>query len=180
MKPYEEEVLKNFILESAERGFPMTLKQIKDYANLILHNRQGPEYDLVGEKWAGKFVDRHHQTLQTHWSKPLDTQRAQGMNPEAKKQWFELVEKFVVQLGIKKENIYGMDETACPPTDSGTERVVGARGTKTQHRQGGASCKNVTAIVTICADGTTLHPTVIFKGRNFMRKWADDNVSHAS
>ena len=180
LKPSEEDVLKNLILESAECGFPMTLKQIEDYANLILHNWQGPEYDPVGEKWAGKFVDRHHQTLQTHWGKPLDTQHAQGMNPKAKKQWFELVEKFMVQLGIKKENIYGMDETTCPPTDSGTECVVGACGTKTQHRQGRASCENVTAIVTICADGTTLHPTVIFKGHNFMCKWANNNVPHAS
>ena len=173
-------MLKNFILESAERGFPMTHKQISDYTNLILHSWQGHEYNPVGEAWAGRFIDRHREILQTHWSKPLDTQRAQGMNPKAKKQWFELVEKFVAKLGIKKENIYGMDETGCPPTDSSMERVVGARGTKTQHRQGGASHENVTAIVTICADGSTLHPTIIFKGHNFMRNWGDNNVSHAS
>jgi hypothetical protein len=180
LKPSEEDVLKNFILQSAERGFPMTLKQISDYANLVLQNREGPGYKPVGQRWAGRFIDRHHETLQTHWSKPLDTQHAQGMTPEAKRQWFELVETFVVKVGIKKENIYGMDETACPPTDSGTQRVVGARGTKTQHSQGGASRENVTAIVTICADGTTLKPTIIYKGQNFMRKWADDNASHAS
>ena len=102
------------------------------------------------------------------------------MTPEAKKSWFELVEKFVVKAGIRPEDTYGMDETGCPPSDQGTEKVVGGRGTKTQHKQGSANRENVTAIVTICADGTTLHPTIIYKGQNFMKKWRDDNVSHAS
>ena len=45
----EKGVLKNFILEFIEQGFPMTLRQIEDYANLILWNRQGPKYQLVDE-----------------------------------------------------------------------------------------------------------------------------------
>lgn len=49
-----------------------------------------------------------------------------------------------------------------------------------QHKQGGADCENVTAIVTICADRTTLCPTIIFMGQNFMTKWADNNVANAS
>jgi hypothetical protein len=73
-----------------------------------------------------------------------------------------------------------MDETGCPPSDQGTECVCGSRGTKTQHKQGGADSENVTAIVTICANGMTLRPTIIFKGQNFMSKWADNNVSEAS
>src|SRR5882762_3489259 len=89
LKPSEEGVLKDFILESADRGFPMTLKQISDYANLILHNREGPGYAQVGEGWARRLVDRYYEELQTHWSKPLDTQRARGMTPEANKQWYE-------------------------------------------------------------------------------------------
>jgi hypothetical protein len=102
------------------------------------------------------------------------------MNPEAKKKWFELLEKFIIQAGIRPEDLYAMDETGCPPSDQGTERVVGGRGTKTQHKQGGADRENVTALATICADGTVLRPTIIFKGQNFMAKWAQDNVSGAS
>jgi hypothetical protein len=32
----------------------------------------------------------------------------------------------------------------------------------------------VTALVTICADGTVLQSTIIFKGQNFMQKWQQD------
>jgi hypothetical protein len=47
------------------------------------------------------------------------------MNPEAKKSWFELVKKYVVELGIRPEDLYAMDETGCPPSDQGMRRVVG-------------------------------------------------------
>ena len=89
------------------------------------------------------------------------------------------MEEFIVKVGIWAEDVYAMDETGCPPSDQGTEWVIGAWGTWTQHKQGGADCENVTALVTICADGTKLQPTIIFKGQNFMTKWGDNNVSGA-
>ena len=180
LTPSEEIVIVDFVKQSADRGFPLTLRDIEQYANLVRKNRLGPNCVPVGESWVGRFLDRYRDVLQTHWSKPLDTQRARAMNPEAKKKWFELVEEFVVKAGIRPEDLYAMDETGCPPSDQGTERVVGARGTRTQHKQGGADRENVTALVTICADGTKLRPTIIFKGQNFMSKWGQDNVSKAS
>ena len=137
------------------------------------------ECEKIGESWVGRFLDWHHKILQTHWSKPLDTQRAQAMNPEAKKKWFELVKKYIVDLGILPENLYGMDETGCPLSDQGTQRVVGGWGVKIIHKTGGADWENVMALVTICADGTALHPTIIFKAKWFNGQWAKDNVSNA-
>jgi len=101
------------------------------------------------------------------------------MNPEAKKKWFKLLEEFVVKAGVRPEDLYGMDETGCLPSDQGTERVVGGQRTKTQHKQGGADCENVTALVTICADRTVLCPTIIFKAKKFRAKWAQDNEAKA-
>jgi len=91
-----------------------------------------------------------------------------------------VVKEHYIAKGIKIENTYGMDESGFPPEASQTHRVIGGRGTKTQHKQGNANRENVTALVTICADGTTLRPTIIFKGKNFMKNWADNNVSGAS
>lgn len=47
------------------------------------------------------------------------------MNLEAKREWFKLVKKYIVDLGILLENLYGMDETGCSPLDQGTQKVVG-------------------------------------------------------
>ena len=35
--------------------------------------------------------------------------------------------------------------------------------------------ENVTIIVTICVNGTKLKETVVFKGKNMLRKWLKDN-----
>ena len=58
-----------------------------------------------------------------------------------------------------------MDESRFPPSHGGVERVVGHRGAKGQHKISSANRENVTTLVTICADGTSLKPTIIFKGQ---------------
>ena len=102
------------------------------------------------------------------------------LNPDVVKHWFDLVKEFIVDKEIKEYNIYGMDESGFPPSNQGRQKVIGRRAAKGQHKQGGADQENVMAIVTICADGTTLTPTVIFKGQNIMTKWGENNVSNAS
>jgi len=170
----------DFILKSADRGFPFTHRAIESYANAILENRIGRDYTPVRKKWIYAFLDRTQDKLQTHWSKPLDMQRAQALNPDAMKHWFDLVEELIVKTGIRRENTYGMDESGFPTGEQGKQCVVGARGTKTQHMQGGADRENTTAIITICADGTSLHPTIVMKGWGFKDAWFRDNVLECS
>ena len=52
-------------------------------------------------------------------------QRAKSLNPEAIKSWFDLVKKYIVDLSIPPENIYGMDESGFPPANQGPERIIG-------------------------------------------------------
>ena len=176
----EECVLVHFILKSTDRGFPLTHWSIESYANSILQQRIGSTYQPVGKNWIHTFLDQNWHNLKTHWSKPLDMQRAQALNLEVVKHWFDLVEELVVKVGIRRENIYGMDESGFPSADQGKTHVVGVWGTKTQHKQGGVDCENTTALVTICADGTSLRPTIVFKGKGFKEAWFQDNVLEAS
>lgn len=176
----EERVLVDYIKQSADIGFPLDNHNIEKFANAIIQKRDGDGFEPVGKNWVHSFLDRHYDELQTHWSRPLDTQRARALNPAAVAAWFDLVQEFVVKLGVAPENVYGMDESGFIPSQEGHKRVVGSRGTKIQHKQGNASRENVTAIVTICADGTTLDPMIIYKGKNFMKKWGENNVAHAT
>lgn len=179
LTPTEERVLVDFAKESADRGFPLHHSALEIYANAILHVKHGDEYEPLGGQWIYRFLDRHREELQTHWSRPLDTQRARSLNPEAVAAWFDLVEKWIVGMEIRREDIYGMDESGFPPSNQGRQRVIGGRGVKTQHKQGGANRENVTVVVTICADGTALDPLIIFKGQNLQAAWGQDNVAHA-
>jgi hypothetical protein len=181
LSPAVEHVLVDHILMQADRGFPPTRKVIVKTANAILIS-QGRSDALIKleSNWIETFITRHRARIQGHWSRPLDTQRAQCLNPEAVEGWFDLILKFIVNTGIRPEDIYGMDESGFPPLDPRRMKVYGARGTKTQHKQGGADRENVTAIITICADGTALAPTIIFKGKNIMKSWGENNVAGAS
>jgi hypothetical protein len=176
----EEKILVDYALESADRGLPILHAVLASMANKLLESRLGAHYVPVGLNWSDRFVERHYKSLQMHWTKPLDTQRACALNPRVVKHWFSLVKEHIVDKGIKLHNIYGMDESGFPPGVIGRERVIGRHGTRLQHKQGGADHENVTALVTICADGTALVPTIVFKGMNFMKQWGEDNVARAS
>jgi hypothetical protein len=166
--------------ESADRGFPLKHHQIEQYANAVRQATLGTDCEPVGKKWVFSFLDRHHSELQTFWSKALDTQRARSLNPEAVKSWVELVQKWVVDMGVSPDRVYGMDESGFPTGYTGKERVVGARGTKTQHKQGGVSRQNITALVTIRADGKmAVPPMIIFPGVNYQTAWANGNTVNA-
>ncbi len=126
-----------------------------------------------------RFLDRHHDILQTHWSKPLDTQHAKSLNPVAVKSWFDIVEEFVVKLGIKPENIYGMDESGFPPANQGKMRMVGGRGTKTQHKQGGGRLREHDRGGYCLRRWDHGEANDHYKGKNFMQKWNNNNVAEA-
>jgi len=175
----EEKVLADFIVESAEHGFAPTHNEIKKYANAILQSCLRTQCQLLSKTWIFRFLTRHHDRLQTFWSKPLDTQCAKSLNPAAVNSFYDIIEKFIINLGIPPELIFRMDESGFLMAYSGKEHVVGACGTKTQHKQGGADQQNVTVLVTICADGMTIPLMIIFKGKNFMQKWNEDNVTNA-
>lgn len=130
----KESVLVQFILESADTGFGLERAEIEALALAAIQTKK-PGVQL-GNSWYFNFLDRHHAELQPHWSKPLDTQQAKSLNPVAVRSWFEIVEKYIVKLGIPPELVYGMDESGFPSANTGKVRVVGARGTRIQHRQG--------------------------------------------
>ncbi|KAF5344297.1 hypothetical protein D9758_012308 [Tetrapyrgos nigripes] len=82
-------------------------------------------------------------------------------------------------IPIDRDCVYGADESGFNEDDGAKIRVIGARSKKMQHKQGGGGRENTTVIVTICADGTTIRPTVIFKGKHFQINWYQDNPTKA-
>jgi len=128
----EEKALTDWVLCSAERSQPPTQNQTKSYANAILQKREGHGYKEVGSTWVYKFLNRHHK-VSMHWSKALDTQRAQGLNPMAVDSWFNLVKEEIADAGVNLKNMYGMDESLAPQGNMAKECVVGKHGTKIQH-----------------------------------------------
>jgi hypothetical protein len=93
LTPVQEWSLVQFLLKSADRGFPLGHCQIEQYADAVCQAMLGVGCEPVDVKWVFVFLDRHHDALHTFWSKSLDTQCALSLNPEAIKSWVELVQK---------------------------------------------------------------------------------------
>lgn len=73
-----------------------------------------------------------------------------------------------------------MDETYMPPEFAQMRQVIAGKGKSVQYEQGGSSRETITVLITICADGSTLCPNVIFKAKRFAPEWFEDNVANAT
>ncbi|KIK00384.1 hypothetical protein K443DRAFT_28353, partial [Laccaria amethystina LaAM-08-1] len=94
--------------------------------------------------------------------------------------WFDMLEETIQKYGIQPEDIYGTDEVGIQSRGTERERVFGARRKGAQYQQRGGTRENTTVLTTICADGTSLPPLVVFKGSAFQVKWAQNNPLNAS
>jgi hypothetical protein len=173
----EQEKIVQFAIEMAQRGFPLSPKKLKDHAEAVLRHRLGidfPEKGL-GRDWGNRFITKHHDRLGMYWSTPLDSSRGRAVNPITKEEYFKLLKEVREIYNIPDELVYGADETGIQSGIGVTERVIGPAGAKLQHQQRSGTRENITVLATICADGTTVAPTVIYKGEAFQTKWLQEN-----
>ena len=177
----EEENIVKFTIEMAQRGFPLSPRRLKEHCEAILQHRLGagfPERGL-GKDWGNRFITRHHERLSMCWSSALDGSRGRAVNPITKEEYFRILKEAREKYDIPDELVYGADETGIQSGIGVTERVIGPAGAKLQHQQRSGTRENITVLPTICADGTSVAPTVIYKGEAFQTKWLQDNPLNA-
>lgn len=173
----EENVIVLFAVEMAERGFPLSPRRLREHAEQILHKRMGslfPENGL-GKDWTTHFITRHYNRLRRYWSSPLDKSRARAVNPHTVEEYFNILEEIRIKHKIPDELCYGVDETGIQMGVGTTEYVLGPKGQSVQHQQRSGNCENITIIPTICGDGSSTAPAVIYKGEGFQTKWFQEN-----
>ena len=181
LTPAEEEVLVKSILHASWHGFPPTHHQIAMEADYIQSARLDRSYQPVGKQWVNEFIRRHNKIIKTHWSAPLSAIRAQSANPQAIHNFLAgLVKREVVDNRVPPELLYQIDETSTPQQLGIKLRVVGPQESRRQHLQQSGTKENITVLVTICADGTALPPTVVFKNKELPEDIHYDNVAKAS
>lgn len=182
----EERIVVDFILELASRGWPLNKERTREHINGICRARLGDTFpeDGVGKCWVDRFLDRHRDLIQKYRPRPLESLRGQAVNPFTHRRFYDILGK-VLETGdngspITEENIYGSDESAFQTgVGSSNEKVIGAAGKRIQHQQKTGNRENITVMVTICADGTSVPPAVIFKGSKYLVKWKQENPTNA-
>ncbi|EGO04751.1 hypothetical protein SERLA73DRAFT_68419 [Serpula lacrymans var. lacrymans S7.3] len=163
------------------RGFPLDHKRLKFHVDTLLQARLGNSFPEtgVGMNWTGHFLNQHSERLGTYWSSPLDSARGRAVNKHTHKAWCNLLESTIKDNNIVEDCIWAADETGFQPGNGRKQRVIGPAQRKMQHQQRDGNCKNITVMVTICADGGSIAPTIIYKGKSFLMNWHQDNTLKA-
>jgi hypothetical protein len=178
----EVEVVIAYIGEIGNRGFPLSHKRLKEHVDCICRARLGELFpiDGVGKNWTDRFVEKHFKAIKMTWSRPLETKRGRAVNPFTKEAFYELLGDTVRKYDITEDRTWGVDEIGIQGSMGMPERVMGARKLGLQYQQRDGDRENITVLETICADGTTIPPAVIYKGAVYQVKWAQDNPANAS
>lgn len=179
----EVEIVIAYIIELGNRGFPLSHRRLKEHVYDILQARLGDQFSAlgVGKQWTNRFVEKYSARVKTSWSSTLDTKRGRAVNPNTIKAWFTLLGDTMTHYHIDDAAlVYGTDEVGCNPADGRKERVIGARKNGPQYQQRDGVRENITVIETICADGTSTPPAVIFKGQAYQVSWKQNNPANAS
>ena len=114
--------------------------------------------------------------MQLFKTNKLDKKHAGAVSPTTAEAWFELLGEYIDKYKFEPSSIYGSDETGFQMGNAYATNAIGAAGggdvREIVHE---GSRENITALVTICADGSTIPPLIIFRGSTFFCKWGENN-----
>jgi hypothetical protein len=132
----------------------------------------------VSVTWPKCFCKRHPD-LKMKKTTGLKKACAKALNRHAVNEFFDMLMEVIEEYGILPENLYNMNE-------KGLQLGIGARATamidcdqKTAYSVKDGNRELVTVIETICADGSILHPSVIFQGVRWNSEWGRNNPCNA-
>ncbi|KAM5529934.1 transposase [Fusarium oxysporum f. sp. phaseoli] len=163
----EETVLQN-TLDLDSRGLPCRISVVEDMANRLLADRNAPP---VGKRWAINFINRQPE-LKSRYQRRYNYQRALCEDPTIIRNWFRLVENTIAKYGIRSDDIWNFDETGFMMGMISTGKVITSaerRGRPKSVQPG--SREWVTVIEAISAEGQSIPPFIIVKGKKHLRSW---------
>ena len=163
-----------YLLGSADMGRGMDPRTLRELANEILWETRGPDHKPVNHNWPGSFITRYEKVLSTHWSKPLDRNRAEA-SPEMIAGFYHVYGKVLKQHAIPLTNQFGADETGIQLSVGCAKRVIGHRGKRTTYNTQGGDREQITFLPVICADSTLTGHITIFPGKKIPNKCAYNN-----
>jgi predicted nucleic acid-binding protein len=100
--------------------------------------------------------------LKTKKATPLEKAQARALNQSAIAEFFDVLTEVITKYNIQPENIYNMDKKGIQ-LGIGTKATVLIDGDqKTAYSIEDGNRELITVIEAMCADGSVLHPSVIF------------------
>ena len=174
----EEESLEKWILSMDRRGGTPRPSIVREMANLLLEKRGTTPVPSVGENQITNYIKRRPLLL-SRFSKQYNYERVKYEDPKIIKEWFNLVQKTILQFGIDPDNVYNFDKTGFAIGLTATARVISrseyyGQRVLLQPR----NREWVTVIECTNATGWALPPCVIFKGKVYVESQFNSLLSN--
>jgi len=133
-----------------------------------------------GGKWCSRFVNRHKNELDSRYLNSLNLERHQADSMASFEQYFSIIRKKMEEYHILPKNTYNMDEKGFLLGRITKAKPVFPKDLKSFEKLLGAgqdgSREWITVVATICADGTTLPPLLIYDSTSgsIQDSWVQD------
>jgi hypothetical protein len=172
LAPEQEFELVKYIEQLSGEGLSPTRAMIKNFASFLAKKD-------VSERWVGRFLKKHSGLITNKYVKGMDRNRHKADSYDKYRLYFELLHSKISKYNISPDRIYNMDEKGfLIGVLSKSKRVFSkAKWERREVREAlqDGSREFITVLACICADGTSLEPSVIFAGKQGLRSaWVED------
>lgn len=184
----EEKALAERVYQMTVTGHPPPQDLIREIAHELRQYRliginddgiQHVNYEPIGQDWVKRFIKRHPR-LKTVYSETIEASRVKEVTYEGVEKFYNELRRVINEFKISPENCYNMDETGSSiGTIQGRHVVVDTTAENKYELEIGRQ-EWVTCIECICTDGSSLSPTIIFKGTKPLAKWIPESTEGAA
>lgn len=188
LTPAEEKALAERIRQMTVTGHPPTHNLIREIAHELRQYRlvdineagvQRVEFEPIGQDWVKRFIKRHPQ-LQTTYSEIIEASRVKEVTYEVVEKFYNELRRVISEFNISPENCYNIDETGSSIGTLQKGHVIVDTTIQSKYELEIGRQEWVTCIECICQDGSSLSPTIIFKGVKVLDKWIPHNTEGAA
>jgi len=169
----QQKFLINHIDKLTKKGLPPNPRNIR----LLAHNICGI---MPGENWVSRFVKSHRDQLSSEYLNAFDLRRKRADNWFMISRYFNKLEEKFKEHKYEIQNVYNMDEKGFLIGVLNKTKRIFTRSWKEQGKLKGAAQDGnrtwVTLLACVCADGTSLPPTLIYPSESgeVLDTWLDD------
>ena len=108
LTPEQEAFLVDWILEEDSRAQPPSHPRVREMASRIL--LMNGDTEPLGQLWVPHFIARNPRVASVV-GRTIESARTTGANYETVRAFLELFERTRIELGIRYEDMWNMDET---------------------------------------------------------------------
>src|SRR5205085_691826 len=164
----EELELVRWITQLTIAGYHPRPGTLKAMAEALIHRRvaqindDGMElvsYPPLGKEWYKQFRNRYPE-INTIVGTAIEMSRMKDASKEVLEKWFETFRSITEFYDIHPQNIYNMDESGFSIGEIEASRVVVNKKVRQKYQAQPGRQEWVTAVETICIDGTAIPPLI--------------------